>query len=65
MTVQDARLEAARELFEITPLQPNIGAEITGVDLGQPLDQAVRDGIRAALLRLSRDLLPRPGHDPC
>ena len=50
MTAQDARLEAARELFEITPLQPNIGAEIAEVDLRRPLDPAVRDGLRAALL---------------
>src|SRR5262245_21048336 len=50
MTAQDARLEAARELFDIAPLQPNIGAEISGVDLTRPLDPAVRDGLRAALL---------------
>jgi taurine dioxygenase len=50
MTAQDARLETARELFDIAPLQPNIGAEIGGVDLTRPLDPAVRDGLRAALL---------------
>ena len=50
MTVQDARLEAARELFDITPLQPSLGAEIAGIDLSQPLDPAARDGLRAALL---------------
>jgi taurine dioxygenase len=50
MTAHDSNLAAARELFEITPLQPNIGAEIGGIDLSRPLDPAARDGLRAALL---------------
>ncbi len=41
--VQDATLT-------IRPLQPTIGAEISGVDLRQPLDGAQRDQVRAALL---------------
>ena len=35
----------------VRPLEPTIGAEISGVDLRQPLSDAVRDQIRAALLR--------------
>ncbi len=35
----------------IHPLQPTIGAEIGGVDLRQPLPQAVRDAIRDAVLK--------------
>jgi alpha-ketoglutarate-dependent taurine dioxygenase len=34
----------------IRPLQPTIGAEISGVDLSQPLSDAVRDQIKAAIL---------------
>ena len=37
--------------LEIRPLQPTIGAEITGVDLREPLANAVRDQIRAAVLK--------------
>lgn len=35
----------------ITPLQPTIGAEIHGVDLGSPLSPGQRDAIRAAVLK--------------
>jgi alpha-ketoglutarate-dependent sulfate ester dioxygenase len=35
----------------VHPLQPTIGAEITGVDLAQPLSTAVRDEIKDAILR--------------
>jgi alpha-ketoglutarate-dependent sulfate ester dioxygenase len=34
----------------IRPLQPTIGAEISGVDLRSPLSDAVRDQIKAAIL---------------
>ena len=34
----------------VRPLQPTIGAEITGVDLRYPLSDAVRDEIKAAIL---------------
>jgi alpha-ketoglutarate-dependent sulfate ester dioxygenase len=34
----------------VTPLQPTIGAEIGGVDLRQPLTEAQRDQVRAAIL---------------
>ena len=35
----------------IEPVTPVVGAEVSGVDLGQPLDPAVRDEIHAALLK--------------
>ena len=34
----------------VKPLEPTIGAEISGVDLSQPISDAVRDEIKAALL---------------
>ncbi|MBO0821346.1 MAG: TauD/TfdA family dioxygenase, partial [Nocardiopsaceae bacterium] len=34
----------------VRPLQPTIGAEISGVDLRAPLSDAARDQIKAALL---------------
>lgn len=36
--------------FHINPLTPTIGAEITGIDLSRPLDQATLDAIYAALM---------------
>jgi len=36
--------------FTLRPLTPVIGAEIEGVDLRTPLDQALREAVRAALL---------------
>lgn len=50
MTAFQADLTAARELFEITPLQPSLGAEISNIDLRNPLDAPTRDALRAALL---------------
>jgi len=38
-------------VIEVTPLQPTIGAEVSGVDLSRPLTQAQRAAIRAAVLR--------------
>jgi len=35
----------------ITPLQPHIGAEISGVDLRHPLSDAARDEIKTAILK--------------
>jgi len=35
----------------VTPLQPTIGAEISEVDISQPISDAVRDAIKAAILR--------------
>ena len=34
----------------VRPLQPTIGAEISGVDLRYPLSEATRDEIRTAIL---------------
>ncbi len=36
--------------FEVTPYSPTIGAEISGIDLAQPLTDAQVEGVRAALL---------------
>lgn len=35
----------------IRPLQPTIGAEVSGVDLSRPFSDAVRDAIRAAVVK--------------
>jgi alpha-ketoglutarate-dependent taurine dioxygenase len=35
----------------VRPLEPTIGAEISGIDLRQPISDAVRDQIKAALLQ--------------
>jgi taurine dioxygenase len=50
MTAQQISLDAAHALFEIVSLQPSLGAEIRGIDLRDPLDDATRDALRAALL---------------
>jgi alpha-ketoglutarate-dependent taurine dioxygenase len=39
------------ETLAIRPLQPTIGAEISGVDLSRPLSDQERDQIKAAILR--------------
>jgi alpha-ketoglutarate-dependent taurine dioxygenase len=41
---------APPETLTITPLEPTIGAVISGVDLTQPISDEVRDEIKAALL---------------
>src|SRR6266704_3413226 len=35
--------------LEIAPLHPSLGAEITGVDLGQPIDEPTRQALSRAL----------------
>jgi len=50
MTVTQAVLDAANALFDITPLQPSLGAEVSGIDLREPLDPDSRDALRATLL---------------
>jgi taurine dioxygenase len=37
--------------FQIKPLQPTIGAEISGIDLRSPLSDGARDAIKAAILK--------------
>lgn len=37
--------------LDIRPLQPTIGAEVGGIDLSRPISDAVRDAIRAAVLK--------------
>jgi len=44
-------IEAIDSVLDITPLQPTIGAEISGVDLSRPLSSAQRAAIHAAVLR--------------
>jgi alpha-ketoglutarate-dependent sulfate ester dioxygenase len=43
--------EAGPSTITVRPLQPTIGAEISGVDLTRPLGAAARDEIKAAILR--------------
>ena len=45
--------------LKITPLQPSIGAEVAGVDLSKPLDEATR----GALVRALGDHLALVFHD--
>ena len=47
----DVGLASASGTITVRPLQPTIGAEIGGVDLGRPLDIASRDEIKAAVLQ--------------
>ena len=42
---------APAESLAVRPLQPSIGAEISGLDLREPLSEQQRDEIRSALLR--------------
>ncbi len=50
MTIQLLERDAPTELFEATPLQPSLGALVSGIDLSRPLDDLTRDALRAALL---------------
>ncbi|MFA7595640.1 MAG: TauD/TfdA family dioxygenase [Novosphingobium sp.] len=50
MTVQLLERDARTELFDVTPLQPSLGALVSGIDLSRPLDGLTRDALRAALL---------------
>jgi taurine dioxygenase len=43
--------EAESANLNIRPLQPTIGAEIGGVDLSQPISDAVRDAIKNTILK--------------
>ncbi len=44
------QVSASTAQLTVKPLEPTIGAEISGVDLSQPISDAVRDEIRATLL---------------
>lgn len=50
MTVTEAVLDAAHAQFDITPLQPSLGAEISGIDLANPLAPDAQEALWAALL---------------
>ncbi len=51
LKVDYAGYDFSPSLLDIRPLQPTIGAEISGVDLSKPISDAVRDEIRAAVLK--------------
>lgn len=60
-------LAASTHGLEIIPLQPTIGAEIHGVDIGRPLTLGQRDAIKTAILQYKvvffRDqVLDKQGH---
>ena len=38
------------QIMQITPLSKHIGAEVTGIDLRQPLDDATRKSLNAAVV---------------
>ncbi|BAK65734.1 putative alpha-ketoglutarate-dependent taurine dioxygenase [Sphingobium sp. SYK-6] len=50
MTLLEKTRPIDTDLFEITPLQPSLGAQISGIDLSQPLDKARHAALHAALL---------------
>src|ERR1700683_525471 len=51
LTEPDVGPASVSSTITVRPLQPTIGAEIGGVDLGQPLSTAARDEIKAAILQ--------------
>jgi taurine dioxygenase len=51
MSVSFELAQPESDVISIRPLQPTIGAEIGGVDLRSPLPEAVRDAIRAAVIK--------------
>ncbi|MCJ8156736.1 TauD/TfdA family dioxygenase [Sphingomonas sp. LaA6.9] len=51
MTIHQRNFEIDDSLFDITPLQPSLGALITGIDLAEPLDEPRLAALQAALLR--------------
>jgi alpha-ketoglutarate-dependent sulfate ester dioxygenase len=53
LTEPDVGPASASSTITVTvrPLQPTIGAEIGGIDLGRPLSTAARDEIKAAILQ--------------
>ena len=53
MTTATLQREAHPETvsLDIRPLQPTIGAEINGVDLSRPISDALRDAIKATILK--------------
>jgi len=51
MSTQTLENTPAADVLDIRPLQPTIGAEIHGLDLSQPLSDAQREALRAAVVR--------------
>jgi alpha-ketoglutarate-dependent sulfate ester dioxygenase len=51
LTEPDVGPASASSTITVRPLEPTIGAEIGGVDLGRPLSTQERDEIKAAILQ--------------
>src|SRR5207237_516168 len=51
MATQTLDRPVSGSALSVRPYGPTIGAEISGIDLGQPLDKATRDDLYALLLR--------------
>lgn len=51
MTLPIIQIDEAESLFDIRPLQPSLGAEISNIDLAQELDEHRLGALKAALLR--------------
>jgi taurine dioxygenase len=51
IAAQTLKPDAEALQLDVRPLQPTIGAEIHGVDISRPISDAVRDAIKATILR--------------
>ena len=51
MSAAQEQTKTSHTHIGVKPLQPHIGAEISGVDLRQPISDAVRDEIKKAILQ--------------
>ena len=51
MSTETLEKTSADSVLDIRPLQPTLGAEIHGLDLSQPLSDAQREALRAAVVR--------------
>ncbi len=51
MTYQSFDFDKSPGTVSLEPLQPSLGALVTGIDLRQPLSEAYRIGLKTALLR--------------
>lgn len=51
MSLHLAPLDEEDDVLTVTPVQPEIGAEVGGIDLARPLSDAGRDAIKRALIR--------------
>lgn len=51
VATNEQALAVEQEYFTVTPVSPAIGAEISGIDLRQPLDEATYVALRGALVK--------------